>query len=73
MTIGENIRRLREQAGWEQAELARRAGLRPQHLNAIERGRRQAPTVATLRRLARAMQVPIGFLMEFQPDSPDSA
>lgn len=38
---GEELRRLRQQRGWSQAELARRAHLSRQHLNSLERGHNQ--------------------------------
>lgn len=36
--MGDELRRLREQRGWSQAELARRAHMSRQHLNSLERG-----------------------------------
>ena len=38
---GDDLRRLREQRGWSQAELARRAHMSRQHLNSLERGHNQ--------------------------------
>ncbi len=38
---GDELRRLREQRGWSQAELARRAHMSRQHLNSLERGHNQ--------------------------------
>lgn len=39
--LGDDLRRLREQRGWSQAELARRAHISRQHLNSLERGHNQ--------------------------------
>ncbi len=38
---GDKLRRLREQRGWSQAALARRAHLSRQYLNSLERGHNQ--------------------------------
>ena len=38
---GDELRRLREQRGWSQAELARKVHLSRQHLNSLERGHNQ--------------------------------
>ncbi len=38
---GDDLRSLREQRGWSQAELARRAHMSRQHLNSLERGHNQ--------------------------------
>ena len=46
--------RRRRAAGLSQAELARRAGIRPETLNRIERGR-TTPDFATVRKLVLAM------------------
>ncbi len=50
---GKLIRR-RQASGLSQAELARRAGIRPETLNRIERGR-TTPDFATIRKLVLAM------------------
>ena len=49
----ELVYEMRTQAGLTQAELARRVGSKQPYVSAIECGR-QAPTVATLMKLARA-------------------
>jgi len=53
-TLAEKLVRRRRAAGLSQVELARRAGVRPETLNRIERGR-TTPDFATVRRLVTAM------------------
>jgi DNA-binding XRE family transcriptional regulator len=52
--LAEKLVRRRQAAGLSQAELARRAGVRPETLNRIERGR-TTPDFATIRKLVLAM------------------
>lgn len=53
-TLAEKLVRRRRAAGLSQAELARRADIRPETLNRIERGRTN-PDFATVRKLVVAM------------------
>ena len=53
-SLAEKLLRRRGAAGLSQAELARRAGVRPETLNRIERGR-NTPDFATVRKLVIAM------------------
>lgn len=53
-SLAEKLIRRRRAAGLSQAELARRAGIRPETLNRIERGR-NTPDFATVRKLVLAM------------------
>jgi ribosome-binding protein aMBF1 (putative translation factor) len=53
-SLAEKLVRRRHAAGLSQAELARRAGVRPETLNRIERGR-TTPDFATVRKLVVAM------------------
>lgn len=53
-TLAEKLIRRRRASGLSQAELARRAGVRPETLNRIERGR-TTPDFATIRKLVLAM------------------
>jgi ribosome-binding protein aMBF1 (putative translation factor) len=53
-TLAEKLVRRRLAAGLSQAELARRAGIRPETLNRIERGR-TTPDFATVRKLVVAI------------------
>lgn len=53
-SLAEKLVRRRRAAGLSQAELARRAGIRPETLNRIERGR-TTPDFATVRKLVLAV------------------
>src|SRR5215831_18490103 len=55
--FGHLLQRHRLAAGLSQAELAERAGLSPRGISDLERGLRQAPYPATLRRLAEALEL----------------
>lgn len=54
VSLAEKLVGRRKAAGLSQAELARRAGVRPETLNRIERGR-TTPDFATIRKLVVAM------------------
>ncbi len=59
--LGDDLRRLREQRGWSQAELARRAHMSRQHLNSLERGHNQiVPRTAQHLQLVLAASVETG-------------
>ncbi len=72
-TLGRRLRRLREEAGLTQAELAQRAGVGRVTVARIENGRMYART-ETLRRLARALGISLVDLLapEPEPDSDES-
>jgi DNA-binding XRE family transcriptional regulator len=53
-SLAEKLLRRRQTSGLSQAELARRAGVRPETLNRIERGK-TTPDFATVRKLVVAM------------------
>lgn len=55
VSIARSILRERRAAGLTQAELARRAGIRTETLNRIERGK-HAPSVATVEKIERALK-----------------
>lgn len=55
--LGRNVRRLREEAGLSQEQLAFDAGMKRSYLSDMERGVRN-PTVRAVGRLAAALEVP---------------
>jgi putative transcriptional regulator len=59
--MGARIRKLRGEM--TQAELARKARITREYVNKLEAGR-YSPTLAVLTRLARALGVPVGELLE---------
>jgi transcriptional regulator with XRE-family HTH domain len=58
-----NVRRIRAERGMTQEDLADRAGISVRYLGSIERGS-TAATVVVLGRLARALRVKPGELLE---------
>lgn len=61
--FGNNVRRLRDEAGLTQEELAFRANMKRTYLSDLERGKRN-PTVRALGRLAAALSVKPADLLE---------
>ena len=61
--LGAVVRRLRVRQDLTQEALARRAGVTQGDLSKIESGERPNPSVATLKRLARALGVPVWELL----------
>ena len=57
------VRRLRQERGWNQTELAFHAELAPSVISQIETGKRD-PSAATLRKLADALDVGVPDLFE---------
>ena len=55
VSLARKIIRRRRMAALTQAELARRAGIRPETLNRIERGR-TTPDIATIAKIERALE-----------------
>ena len=58
------VRELRERKGWTQEDLAKRAKITRSHLSLLEAGHRRNPSLEVLKRLARALGVPVGELLE---------
>ena len=58
-----NVRLLRQQADLSQEELAERADLHRTYIGSIERGERNV-SLENVERLAKALKVPAGRLME---------
>jgi transcriptional regulator with XRE-family HTH domain len=58
------IRKLREDRGLTQAEVAKRADVSKQYVTMLERGTRKAPSLPVLKRIAKALGVPVTELLE---------
>jgi len=58
-SLARKIVKMRRMAGLSQADLARRAGIRPETLNRIERGK-TTPDVATIAKIQRALETAEG-------------
>ena len=63
IAFGRNVARIREQKGLTQDSLAEKADLDRTYLSGIERGVRN-PGIKTVLRLARALEVSVGKLVE---------
>jgi transcriptional regulator with XRE-family HTH domain len=63
MSLLIRVQELREAKGWNQAELARRAKVRPSTLVDMEKGRTNRIDLDVLERLADALDVDPGFLI----------
>lgn len=61
--LGKNLRAARKRLGLTQEEVAERSGVQAGEVSRIERGKRD-PQVSTLERLAEAVEVPPGRLLE---------
>ena len=61
--LGLNLKRFREEQGFSQEAFADHCGLHRTYISGIERGVRN-PTVVILDRIARALKVPAGTLLE---------
>ena len=62
--VGIVLKGLREKKGLSQRALAAKAGVTQAYIAELESGARKNPTVATLQRLAKALKVKVGELLE---------
>lgn len=62
MQLAENIKRLRKEKGWSQAELAEKVGVHLTHINRIETGKYN-PSLETVIELAGIFEVPLDYLV----------
>jgi transcriptional regulator with XRE-family HTH domain len=69
MNLSRRIRDLRYAKGWGPDELASRAKISRTALYQIERGNTSKPQAGTLRRISRALGVPLEVLLESTPVS----
>lgn len=67
MGLGQKLREIRTGRGLQQQELAARAGLTASLVSQVERDR-LSPSIATLRKLAQALDVPVGQFFEERPN-----
>jgi transcriptional regulator with XRE-family HTH domain len=65
--IGDRVERRRLARGWDQSELARRAGVSSSYVNRIEAGKYGRPSVAMLTKLAEALGCRLVDLTEPEP------
>jgi transcriptional regulator with XRE-family HTH domain len=72
MSLSRRIRDLRYTKGWGPDELASRAKISRTALYQIERGNTTRPQAGTLRRISRALGVPLEVLLETTPVSHES-
>lgn len=61
--IGKVLKRLREQKGLSQLELAKRAAVAQAYISEMEAGAKKNPGIETLRKLAKALGVPVAELL----------
>lgn len=61
--LGKNLREARKRLGLTQEEVAERSGVQAGEVSRIEAGKRD-PQVSTLERLAKAVEVPPGRLLD---------
>src|SRR5271156_1973533 len=71
MNLSRRIRDLRYAKGWGPDELAGRAKISRTALYQIERGNTSKPQAGTLRRISRALGVPLEILLETTADMND--
>lgn len=61
--LGAVLKTLREQRGWTQAQVAERAAITQGYLAKLENGDQENPSLDIVRRLARALKVPLRDLL----------
>jgi XRE family transcriptional regulator of biofilm formation len=62
--IGQTVRRARRRRGLSQATLAVLARISQAYLSRLEAGIQRNPSIAVLKRLAKALGVPVAALLE---------
>jgi XRE family transcriptional regulator, master regulator for biofilm formation len=58
------LKRMREEKGWTQRDLAKQAKVTPGYVAQLEMGIRKNPSLEMLKRLAKALDVPVTALLE---------
>ncbi len=64
MNLHRNLSRLRTQQGITQEQLAAKLGVSGAYISMLENGKKANPSLGLLHKLARALKVPIGHLLE---------
>jgi XRE family transcriptional regulator of biofilm formation len=64
MQLGDRVKQLRDARGLTQADLAEQTGLHRVYLTQLEAGVKTNPQLDTLRRLAKALGVTVGALVD---------
>lgn len=67
MSLGRLIKRLRDERGWTQAELAARSGVRPALLSRLESGRQGDTQTHIIQQLAKAFGVDPAVFVRREP------
>lgn len=63
--LGNNVRRLRSEKGWNQSELARRCFKDRQSVEKVENGKTN-PSIYYLKEIADALEIPLSELLKFE-------
>jgi transcriptional regulator with XRE-family HTH domain len=58
------IKRLRKAKGWNKVELAKAADVTTAYISLLESGKKTNPSLDVLKRLAKALDVPVAELLE---------
>lgn len=66
--FGERLREARQQRGWSQTELGKRAGVHHMLISKLERGQNQDVKGETLRKLAYALEVTTDWLLNMEDE-----
>ncbi len=62
--LGQVLKALREEKEWTLDDLAKRANVTNVYIWQLENGERKNPSLAVLKRLAKALRVPVTELLE---------
>lgn len=62
--LGVMLKRVRESRGLTQEQLARKVGVSDAYISMLESGAKQNPSLPLLKRLAKALKVKVGELLE---------
>jgi len=63
-SVSKNIRRIRQKKGISQDRLSKKADLALNTIVKVETGEKPNPTVETLKKIAKALDVPVGDLFK---------